>query len=83
MNFHQACKLCSMNIIKVGSLIKGRVVSGLLIVPIGHKDLQAFFADWQMGLFPERAYQSYDNLEILIVLDNNLAHSIPLKEVLG
>lgn len=83
MNFHQACRLRSMNLIEVGSLINGRVVSGLLIVPVGHKDLQVFFADWEMGLFPERAYQSYDNLEILVVLDNSLVHSIPLYEALG
>lgn len=82
MNYHQACKLISMQLVPVGSIVDGRVVTGLLIVPKDIKGMMMVFDEWLNQKRSTIAYEQYDDLDVLVVLDHTLAYSRSIHEVL-
>ncbi|KQB98644.1 hypothetical protein AQF98_21640 [Pedobacter sp. Hv1] len=82
MNYHQACKLISMQLVPLGSRIDGRTVTGLLVVPKDIKGVVMVFDEWLNQKPSTIAYKQYDHLDVLVVLDNSLAYSRSIFEVL-
>ena len=82
MNYHQACRLINMQVVPLGSIINGRTVTALLIVPQDPDGILQAFNEWLAGKTPTSAYQQYDGLQVLVVLDGCLAYSLPLQQAL-
>lgn len=83
MNYHQACRLINMQVVPLGSTINGRTVTALLIVPQDPEGMVRVFNEWVAGKTPTSAYQQYDGLQVLVVLDDCLADSLPLQQALS
>jgi len=82
MNYHQACKLISMQVLPLGSTVDGRTVTGLLIVPKDTKAISLVFDEWLNQKPSTIAYEQYESLDVLVVLDNDLSYSRSIHEVL-
>lgn len=82
MNYHQACRLINMQVVPLGSTINGKTVTALLIVPQDPDGIVQAFNEWLEGKTSTSAYQQYDGLQVLVVLDDCLAYSLSLQQAL-